>query len=320
LSIIGPVGVPPLPAAGASEPVAERELAGRVAADLAHRRRTLARAIARVREGHDAEAVHDLRVACRRLIAAMRLWRDLVPTRPRPLRALRRLRREAGEARDLEVHVALLRHVLEAFPAGDRVRWTGLVESLERQTARRLARIAVEVSRPRTRRLMADLVRLTAETPPPVAGIPGDGNGATSLPIIATATIDATLARANRRAAKAAMRGRRALAIALARPENESLHSARIAVKKWRYALEGLNAVGAAGSAGIARLREFQQVLGDIQDRVTLSRRLRRAQRRGSDEAAIAMHPVLEQIHRERGERIERFRAMGAATSGLAGE
>ena len=320
MSVVGPVGVPPLPAASTPESVAERELASRVAADVAHRRRTLARAIARVREGHDSEAVHDLRVACRRLIAAMQLWRDLVPPRPRALRALRRLRREAGEARDLEVHVALLRHVLEAFPPGERVRWTGLVESLERRTARRLARIAAEVSRPRTRRLMAGLARLTAEPSPPVAGLPGEGNGATALPVIAAATIDATLARANRRATKAAMRGRRALAMALARPDNEPLHSARIAVKKWRYALEGLNAVGAGGSAGIARLREFQQVLGDIQDRVTLSQRLRRAQRRGTDEAAIAMHPVLEQIHRERGERIERFRAMGAATPGLAGE
>src|SRR5256885_13970967 len=65
---------------------------------------------------HDGEpeAIHDARVATRRMRAALRLIRPLISDEHRkPLaRALRKLRRQLGEARDLDVmldHLKILR-------------------------------------------------------------------------------------------------------------------------------------------------------------------------------------------------------------------
>ncbi|HKQ58650.1 MAG TPA: CHAD domain-containing protein, partial [Candidatus Eisenbacteria bacterium] len=52
----------------------------------------------RVRAGSDAEAIHDLRVATRRLAAALRVWGSLIPREARreALKCMRRLRRRIG--------------------------------------------------------------------------------------------------------------------------------------------------------------------------------------------------------------------------------
>lgn len=59
---------------------------------------------------HDPERVHDLRVATRRSLAALDVFEDLLPPRRRSwfTRSLRRLRRAAGDARDLDVLAARL--------------------------------------------------------------------------------------------------------------------------------------------------------------------------------------------------------------------
>lgn len=56
------------------------------------------------------EDMHDLRVATRRAVAALRSFRRFVPKRDtrRMRRDLRRLRRAAGEARDLDVLIQQL--------------------------------------------------------------------------------------------------------------------------------------------------------------------------------------------------------------------
>lgn len=59
---------------------------------------------------HDPDRVHDLRVATRRSLAALDVFEDLLPPRRRSwlARSLRRLRRAAGDARDLDVLAARL--------------------------------------------------------------------------------------------------------------------------------------------------------------------------------------------------------------------
>jgi CHAD domain-containing protein len=67
-------------------------------------------ASARLRLGRpdDPEALHDFRVAIRRLRSSIRAWRDVLDNAvsPRVLRRLRRLARATSESRDLEVHLA----------------------------------------------------------------------------------------------------------------------------------------------------------------------------------------------------------------------
>src|SRR5438128_2020420 len=80
-------------------PVAE-PIADRLRASFKRRVAEFAAAARRVRAGADSEAIHDLRVAVRRLLAALKVWRVLMPARERraATRELRRLRRRVGRA------------------------------------------------------------------------------------------------------------------------------------------------------------------------------------------------------------------------------
>lgn len=71
-----------------------------------------------VRLGEDAEAVHRMRVATRRLRAAMSLFRDFLPAAAHRLRdELRWIARLLGDVRDLDVQLERL----DSWPAGDEV-------------------------------------------------------------------------------------------------------------------------------------------------------------------------------------------------------
>ncbi len=84
----------------------------------------------------DADAVHRLRVATRRGLAALEAFDELLPRRHRDWvrRRLRRVRRVAGEARDLDVLVQALEpdDAAAAIPPGARAR-ARLVAMLSRQ-------------------------------------------------------------------------------------------------------------------------------------------------------------------------------------------
>ncbi len=86
----------------------ERMPAGNVASRTLRRRLEAVWSLlpAAAREaGRDPESVHQLRVATRRAIAAIDAFRDLIPDRQAAWfeKQLRRIRRAAGEARDLDV-------------------------------------------------------------------------------------------------------------------------------------------------------------------------------------------------------------------------
>ncbi len=70
---------------------------------------------------HDIEHVHRLRVATRRAAAAVKLYRDWLPPKTQRWfkKQLRRIRRAAGEARDLDVLIQRLQR--EPSPLGDEV-------------------------------------------------------------------------------------------------------------------------------------------------------------------------------------------------------
>ena len=72
----------------------------------------------------DVERVHDMRVASRRLRAALEVFRPCFP-RKRHRRALKRVKELAdalGERRDRDVSIEFLTGFLEAVPAADRGR------------------------------------------------------------------------------------------------------------------------------------------------------------------------------------------------------
>jgi len=221
------------------------------AALAAHAARLRALAV-RARAGGDADLVHDVRVVLRRVEAVARLFRGS----PREAdgeelrKAARRLRRRLSSARSDEVGRSLLaarlgeggeellRTVFPEEPPGARVGAGELSGVLRRLAAWR---------------------RKTAST---AAG-----------PFAPRAGLDAELhARVRRRL----LRRVRRLATLLP-PGRRTLHAARIAAKRVRYALEVLEPADPALRPALRLLRAFQEAAGDAHDLVELAGLLRAA-------------------------------------------
>lgn len=84
----------------------------------------------------DDHYVHQLRVSTRRADSALRMFRDVLPDKKRRWMSqrLKRIRRVAGEARDLDVLCDRLRREVEQQPTGTALE--GIIRSLERQRVR----------------------------------------------------------------------------------------------------------------------------------------------------------------------------------------
>jgi len=253
------------------------EAAARLLAELSARAEALLDAARRVRAADDDEAIHDLRVATRRLSETLSLWRaafEPVPAR-RARARLARLRRALGDVRECEVHLALLRLLArDASPAE-----TGAVRLLRRRIDARLARArraAVRFARPRRiTRILRRVERAGTGLAQRIAATPG------------------LLAHTSGRAARRLADARAALARSLHAPApgtagDAALHSARIAVKKARYALESLAATGEReDEVGLRELRRAQRDLGAVHDWVTFGTWLERERERRARHAAL---------------------------------
>ncbi|MCY2932227.1 MAG: CHAD domain-containing protein [Planctomycetota bacterium] len=126
--------------------------------------------IAPVREAADTEAVHDMRVATRRLRSALTLFEPCLPRRARTWRkAVRRITRALGRARDLDVQIETLQAAIAAHPAW-REGLTGLLATLtiRRRAAQR--EVVSALARSRRRGVLEEidsaLARIAQALPP----------------------------------------------------------------------------------------------------------------------------------------------------------
>ncbi|MDO9455806.1 CYTH and CHAD domain-containing protein [Nocardioides sp.] len=251
--------------------------AGRVLhARLADQVRALLRADSDVRRDVP-DGVHQLRVACRRLRAALATYRPLVDeTVTEPVRAeLRWLARTLGDGRDAEVVQERLRAMVDDLP---RTLVVGPVRRrVERTYADRRRAAAthaadVLVSR-RYLRLLARLDLLVTSTP-------------------WTGTADEPAAVVLRRRVRKdvrRLRQRVELAEALAATDgagpahDEALHDVRKAAKRLRYACEVLEPVWGKDAKRLRKAAQaVTQVLGDRQDTAVARADLRRIARTAS--------------------------------------
>ncbi len=248
----------------------------RLLAELSARAAALLDAAGRVRGRSDDEAIHDLRVAIRRLAGTLSLWRtalDEAPSR-RARRSLARLRRRLGVAREREVHIALL-SALETDAAPE---IADAVRLLRHRLESRIARPRDAAARIAGRRRIARILRRVESA----------GAGLAARVAATPGLVPHTAGRAARQLADA----RAALAHAGRVGDDEALHAARVAAKKARYALESLAAVGVREDEAAEReLRRAQRELGVVHDWVTLKAwiervRLRRARHASADVAA----------------------------------
>ncbi len=239
-----------------------REAAGRLEADA------------------DDEALHDFRVALRRLrtaLRALRPWlKDRVPRRHE--KRLRKIARSTNEARDAEVQLAWLDSQRAALASGPRrAGFDRLVERLEERgrSGPDPARVA-----DRFRRAAAKLRRQLGARP---SGSPAQRAGAPSLRgVLATLARDQVAALRER---MGAIRGP---------SDREAIHLARIEGKRLRYLLEPLRSSRRAGAARtIAALKRLHDVLGDLHDAHVLADELREALVDVAAERALQVHALL---------------------------
>lgn len=203
------------------------------------------------REGPSEPAVHDCRVAGRRLMTLLRLVERVAPgSGARGLRRrVRRTFRALARLRDVQVEQAL---AMER--AGQQPVLGGLVRRLHREEAR-LRRAAGDAVSPRDRRDQAR--RFTAlqrhwEQP-------REAEGRAALPRALHRELRREL-----RAHAAAVAGRNA---AVAAGDPDSLHLVRVALKKFRYLLEAARRLDGDTHAGpLARAKRWQARLGHLQD------------------------------------------------------
>lgn len=192
--------------------------------------------------------MHDVRVALRRLEAMVATFRDSLPRRPaRELLALLRdWRRRLGAVRDHEVLAAALRE--PGFVAVGGKPAAALAGRLERLRDRERRGACAWLRPRRVRDLARRLFTLAA----------------------AVDRMDpaSALSAAERRCGRREALAIAALARAHGSEEDEVLHDARIALKRWRYSAEALGAYGSGLPAAARKaLRVLQRDLGAIHDR-----------------------------------------------------
>ena len=240
------------------------------------------------RLGDDIEELHDMRVASRRLRAALALFEDVLPETIVALKdELAWLGRQLGAVRDLDVQLEQLESWLAAAAPEDRGPLEALRSVLERQRgeARRDLLDALESRRYDSLvRRFGRALRARHATRSGTASLPA--------PAVAPDLIDARWA-AVRKAAKRL--GRTATA--------EDYHRLRIRGKRLRYALEFLDDVYAGRARPVLKqLVALQDTLGLHQDAVVAIERLRAltAERGGElePETIFAMGEIAERYRR----------------------
>jgi len=251
-------------------------VAAHLLAEFSTRAEDLLVAARKVRAREGEEAVHDLRVATRRLSDILSLWRAALERKParRARRSLDALRRAVGDVREHEVHAALLETLLADGPPGIASAGRALQSRLEAQLDKEHARAARAADASRIAKILARVERATAG-------------------VAARLSTDPSLIdRATERALKREERARAALVALPLGAAQEELHQARIEAKKARYTLECMNAIGVQQDREGARaFRRAQRDLGTAHDWATLlafieKERARRT-RHASDEFAM---------------------------------
>ena len=208
----------------------------------------------RLAAGDDAEALHDFRVALRRLRSTFRAYAAELEGSigKRTRRRLARLAAASGESRDIEVHLLWLRGQGDALTPRQRVGLQWLIARLEARKAVADHALWEEVARdfaPLEAKLRRRLTtyRTTVRL-----------DGPTSAPTLGTVAARLLLELTDELA--------RHLAAVHAIADQEEAHEARIAGKRVRYLLEPLARLQEGGREAVAALKVLQEILGDMHD------------------------------------------------------
>ena len=228
-------------------------------------------AAARAGGAADADALHDFRVAVRRLRSTLRAWRPALGSslRRKDLRRLRRVARSTGDARDAEVLLAWIARAAEHLPAAHRP----AAEWLSRRVEPRTRDADLSASVERFIEAADSLSRRLKHVRPPPSG----------------ETFGEAIAARIREQATS-------VAAWLARVETPAdaplAHRARIEGKRLRYLLEPLrDTPGAESADALKALKRFQDILGELNDALVASQVIRASRHDAEAERMRAAEP-----------------------------
>lgn len=219
----------------------------------------------RLRAPSDHEALHDFRVALRRLRSTLRTWKATLArrVRGRHRRLLRDVQRATGGGRDAEVALAWLDGLADTLPDGARPGHAWLCERLRARLGEAMDTVrgnvleafgAAEIVL--RRRLETAFVAIDLR--------PG------ATPVLGSAAVETATRRLDRELAD--------LLDAVRSIEDEVYaHDARIACKRLRYHIEPLRALLPEARDAVRACKALQAVLGDMNDAAVLRGWVQRA-------------------------------------------
>lgn len=241
----------------------------------------------------DAEGVHQMRIAIRRLRAALALFQPLLEPHAAALfqEELRRVGRVFGAARDWDVFcLQILPDVLQTEPDSG---WRDLLQQPAMGVrAAAHAELCWEIRGPAFTRLVLGLAAWAEEI-----RLPG-----TSEPWLPIADLCPALL--DRLATKVARRGHK-----IGQRSETELHALRKSLKKLRYGIDFLRPVfrPAPLKAYLHDCKKLQQTLGDINDTVTATALAESLARGTRLDLAPAVGVLAEQLARRRNEALARL-------------
>jgi CHAD domain-containing protein len=229
-------------------------------------------ALARLAGGADAEALHDFRVALRRLRSALRAYLGHLDPEvtPTALEQAGALASRTGRARDAEVQIEWLRTQLAGRNAARSAAAQHLIQRLEALVAR--------ARRAGSGGLARDFAELESALRPALATYSAPVSGIGPLPGRSFGEVSAELLRAALDELFASL-GR-----VHGEQDEEPAHRARIEAKRLRYLLEPFAREVRGVSSILRRMRRLQDLLGDLND----LRVLRASLARALEQAALA--------------------------------
>jgi CHAD domain-containing protein len=258
----------------------------------------------RLADSQDTEALHDFRVGLRRLRSCTRAYRSQLKggVSRKTRRRLRDLTLSTNPGRDIEVQLEWLHRQAERLGPGETEGLAWLIGRLEGRKYESLDRITAEMGQRflkvagKLRRRLGTFrmeVRTGREAKQPTFG---EVTGRLIQSIVGELSDS--------------LKG-------VARPEHVSeAHAARIRAKRLRYLLEPLSRRAPGAKVLIGRLKQLQDVLGQLHDLQVLSQEIEAslaALSRGATDRPLAARPGLEALRRmANGEAVDSFTSFQA--------
>lgn len=231
-----------------------RSFAARLRDGIQLRVRPIPKLARAVIEEQSVDALHDLRVASRRLRAVVSLIGRTMPRRKtKPLAAgLRQLTRTLGLPREIDVNIEIIEHLMQTTPAPeDRAAIEHLLETLAARRTVEHRRMIRKLNNLNIKKLRRQILDLADRIPESAAAEDARSVDEALAPLIENAFAGLPAVRQSERP--------------------DELHEMRIAVKRLRYAFEWLSPAAPGGFAGlIQRAVGLQDCIGSHHDHFRL--------------------------------------------------